>query len=150
MRDYLKALLRHEPESHWQQQLQQQALTLRQASHYFCGLVEVSASDATDVIAPEQLKAFLTAQSDTVVVDVREPHEQSAGALAGYLPQQWPVLEVPLSKLADALIKQQLNVGQTLLLVCRSGNRSLMACKVLGRMGFNKVYNLKGGTALLR
>ena len=146
----VQALLRHEPESHWQQQLQQQALTLRQASHYFCGLVEVSASDATDVIAPEQLSLFLTAQPDTVVVDVREPHEQSAGALAGYLPQQWPVLEVPLSKLADALIKQQLSLGQTLLLVCRSGNRSLMACKVLGRMGFNKVYNLKGGTALLR
>src|SRR5690606_16730779 len=61
----VQALLRHEPESHWQQQLQQQALTLRQASHYFCGLVEVSASDATDVIAPEQLSLFLTAQPDT-------------------------------------------------------------------------------------
>lgn len=146
----VQALLRHEPESYWQHQLQQQALTLRQASHYFCGLVEVSASDATDVIAPEQLGLFLASHPDVLVVDVREPHEQSAGALAGYLPQQWPVLEVPLSKLADALIKQQLNVGQTLLLVCRSGNRSLMACKVLGRMGFNKVYNLKGGTALLR
>ncbi|WP_445766410.1 aminotransferase class V-fold PLP-dependent enzyme [Rheinheimera sp.] len=146
----VRALLLGKPEQDWQWQLQQQAIALQQASSHYCGLVEVSLSDATDVIDPEQLKAFLTAQPDTVVVDVREPHEQSAGALAGYLPQQWPVLEVPLSKLADALIKQQLNLGQTLLLVCRSGNRSLMACKVLGRMGFNKVYNLKGGTALLR
>ena len=144
------ALLQGKPEQDWQWQLQQQAIALQQASSHYCGLVEVSLSDATDVIDPEQLNAFLTAQPDTVVVDVREPHEQSAGALAGYLPQQWPVLEVPLSKLADALIKQQLHLGQTLLLVCRSGNRSLMACKVLGRLGFNKVYNLKGGTALLR
>ncbi len=146
----IQALLQHKTQHEWQAQLQQQAIALQQASSYFCGLVEVSLSDATDVIAPEQLAAFLAQQPDTLVVDVREPHEQSAGALSGYLPQQWPVFEVPLSKLADALINAELKAQQPLLLVCRSGNRSLMACKVLGRMGFTRVYNLKGGTALLR
>lgn len=136
--------------SDWQQQLQQQALSLQQHSQHLCGLVEVSFSDATDVIAPEQLNAFMQQQPELVLVDVREPHEQSAGALAGYLTQAYPVLEIPLSKLADALIKGQLKPQQPLLLVCRSGNRSLVACKVLGRFGFNKVYNLKGGMALLQ
>lgn len=134
----------------WQQHLQQQALSLQQQSQHLCGLVEVSFSDATDVIAPEQLNVFMQQQPELVLVDVREPHEQSAGALAGYLTHAYPVLEIPLSKLADALIKGQLKPQQPLLLVCRSGNRSLVACKVLGRFGFKQVYNLKGGMALLQ
>lgn len=149
----IQALLNNKPAAEWQPQLQQQAVTLQQASSYFCGLVEVSLSDATDVIAPEQLAAFLQQWPQMQVVDVREPHEQSAGALAQYLPPaylaQHKVLEIPLSKLADAVIHRQLYSQQPLLLVCRSGNRSLVACKVLGRLGFKQVFNLKGGTALL-
>ena len=149
----IQALLNNQPQTEWQPQLQQQAVTLQQASSYFCGLVEVSLSDATDVIAPEQLAAFLQQWPQMQVVDVREPHEQSAGALAQYLPAAYlaehSVQEIPLSKLADAVIHRQLHNEQPLLLVCRSGNRSLVACKVLGRLGFKQVFNLKGGTALL-
>lgn len=149
----IQALLTNQPQTEWQPQLQQQAVTLQQASSYFCGLVEVSLSDATDVIAPEQLATFLQQWPQMQVVDVREPHEQSAGALAQYLPAAYlaehSVQEIPLSKLADAVIHRQLNTEQPLLLVCRSGNRSLVACKVLGRLGFKQVFNLKGGTALL-
>jgi cysteine desulfurase len=146
----LKALLRNDNNTDWQQQLQQQAITLQQHSQHLCGLVEVSLTDATDVIAVEQLQQFFLRQPTLQVVDVREPHEQSAGALSQYLPQPYPVWEIPLSKLADAVINQTLEKSQPLLLVCRSGNRSLVACKVLGRLGFSQVFNLKGGTALLR
>lgn len=146
----LQALLHNSADSDWQPQLQQQAITLQQQHQHLCGLVAVSLSDATDVIAPEQLAAFMQQWPDLHIVDVREPHEQSAGALTQYLAQPYPVLEIPLSKLADALLNQLIQPAQPLLLVCRSGNRSLVACKVLGRMGFNKVFNLKGGTALLK
>jgi len=146
----LQSLLQDDTNSDWQQQLQQQAIALQQHNQYLCGLVEVSLSDATDVITVQQLGSFLQQKPDLLIVDVREPHEQSAGALAQYLPVAYPVSEIPLSKLADALLNQRLQPSQPLLLVCRSGNRSLVACKVLGRMGFAQVYNLKGGTALLR
>jgi cysteine desulfurase len=146
----LQALLRDDTDSDWPLQLMQQAITLQQQSQHLCGLVEVSPSDATDVIAVEQLTQFLQQQPALQVIDVREPHEQSAGALAQYLPECCDVLEIPLSKLADALTNSKLVPSQPLLLVCRSGNRSLVACKVLGRLGFNQVYNLKGGTALLQ
>lgn len=146
----LQAMLEDNKQSDWQQQLQQQAITLQMQHEHLCGLVEVSLSDATDVVSSNQLDAFFQRHPGLLVIDVREPHEQSAGALAQYLPQPYPVREIPLSKLADALIKHELQASQPLLLVCRSGNRSLMACKVLGRLGFDQVYNLKGGTALLR
>ncbi|WP_027671590.1 aminotransferase class V-fold PLP-dependent enzyme [Rheinheimera baltica] len=146
----LTGLIEHHHIDSWQQQLQQHAVTLQQHTQHLCGLVEVSPSDATDVIAVEQLETFMLKWPQLQVVDVREPHEQSAGALSQYLPKPYPVLEIPLSKLADALINNVVQPEQPLLLVCRSGNRSLVACKVLGRLGFSQVFNLKGGTALLR
>ncbi|MGI5309568.1 aminotransferase class V-fold PLP-dependent enzyme [Rheinheimera sp. WS51] len=145
----LAELLQELPMEHWQAELRAQAIKLQQVSTYYCGLVEVSYADATDVILPENLSAFLQQEPNTKVIDVREPHEQSAGALSLYLPNDVEILELPLSKLADALINHTLQQQQRLLLVCRSGNRSLVACKVLSRMGFKQVYNLKGGTALL-
>ncbi|CAM3876672.1 aminotransferase class V-fold PLP-dependent enzyme [Rheinheimera salexigens] len=145
----LAQLLQQLPAEQWQSELRAQAIKLQQVSTYFCGLVEVSYADATDVIAPENMAAFLQSKPNAKVIDVREPHEQSAGALSLYLPSNVLVNEIPLSKLADALINAELKPEQPLLLVCRSGNRSLVACKILSTMGFAEVYNLKGGTALL-
>jgi cysteine desulfurase len=145
----LAQLLQDLPAEQWQAELRAQAIKLQQVSTYFCGLVEVSYADATDVIAPENLADFLHSKPNTKVIDVREPHEQSAGALSLYLPTNVVINEIPLSKLADALINAELKAEQPLLLVCRSGNRSLVACKILARLGFAEVYNLKGGTALL-
>jgi rhodanese-related sulfurtransferase len=83
------------------------------------------------------------------VVDVRESYEQSAGQLEHYLPKGVDIQHWPLSRLCDALMSGTLTPDQRLLLVCRSGNRSLVAAKVLNRAGFAEVYNLKGGVAML-
>ncbi len=133
----------------WQQQLNQQTAILQQESHYYCGLVEVAVTDASRVIDIAELASLQQQQPQLQVVDVREPHEQTAGPLQAYLPDNSNVQELPLSKLCDALLNKQLDKKHPLLLVCRSGNRSLLACKVLRRFGFKTVYNLRGGTAML-
>ncbi|KKO49257.1 cysteine desulfurase [Arsukibacterium sp. MJ3] len=142
-------LLAAEPVAQWQRELNAQTAALQQASHYYCGLVEVAPTDASRLIDKAEITALLVQQPALQVVDVREPHEQTAGPLAGYLPATIKVLELPLSKFCDALINQQLDPTRPLMLVCRSGNRSLLACKVLRRFGFNSVYNLSGGMAML-
>ncbi|WP_306521465.1 aminotransferase class V-fold PLP-dependent enzyme [Rheinheimera sp.] len=133
----------------WLETLQQQSLALCQASQYQCGVVEVCWSDAKAVVETADLQDFIQAHPDVVLVDVREPYEQSAGALEPYLPSGTVVQQWPLSRLCDALISGALTSEQQLLLVCRSGNRSLVAAKVLNRAGFTEVYNLKGGFAML-
>ncbi len=138
------------PPAQWQQQLNAQTAVLQQATHYYCGLVEVTPTDASRLIDKTELTRVLLQQPELQVIDVREPHEQTAGPLQAYLPTSTGVLEVPLSKLCDALLRQQLHPAQPLLLVCRSGNRSLLACKVLRRFGFAMVYNLSGGMAMLQ
>ncbi|WP_333608677.1 aminotransferase class V-fold PLP-dependent enzyme [Arsukibacterium sp.] len=143
------AMLAGEPLPCWQASLEAQAQQLQQASSHLCGLVDVTPTDATGLISSTGLADLLTQQPGLQVVDVREPYEQSAGALASYLATCCPILSVPLSALIDALLQQRLQPAQPLLLVCRSGNRSMLAARVLRRLGFESVYNLQGGVALL-
>lgn len=133
----------------WTATLQAQSEQLCAASSYQCGVVEVSWSDAKAVVDAPQVPQFLAEFPQTVVVDVREPYEQSAGQLEHYLPAGVHIQHWPLSRLCDALLSSALTPDQRLLLVCRSGNRSLVAAKVLNRAGFAEVYNLKGGVAML-
>ena len=142
-------VLAGEPAAMWQQQLNIQTAKLQQASHYYCGLVEVTPTDASRLLDISELTEVLTRQPELQVVDVREPHEQTAGPLQQHLPVETEVLAVPLSKLCDALISRKLTPERPLLLVCRSGNRSLLACRVLRRFGYGTVYNLNGGMAML-
>lgn len=145
----VKAILAEQPTAQWQAQLNAQSDMLRQQSHYLCGIVEVCASDAKALVESQQVATLLADDPQLVVVDVREPQEQVAGALEQFLPAHAKIAHWPLSRLVWALMTQQLTTEQRLLLVCRSGNRSLLAAKVLNRLGFVDVYNLKGGTALL-
>jgi cysteine desulfurase len=132
----------------WQDELQRQSVWLQQQAGHFCGVVEVCASDATAVIEKEQIAGLIQHYPDLQIWDVREPHEQAAGALSVYLPDLL-CKEVPLSSLVQQVADQQRSAPAPVLLVCRSGNRSLLAAKVLNRAGFELVFNLKGGVALL-
>lgn len=132
----------------WLSELQRQTDWLHQQAGHFCGVVEVCASDATAVIDKHQIAALRQQYPHLQIWDVREPHEQAAGALSVYLPDL-VVKEIPLSALVQQVADQQTATPQPLLLVCRSGNRSLLAAKVLNRAGFELVFNLKGGVALL-
>ena len=138
-----------QPPGAWLNQLQQQNDALAAQSQYSCGIVEVCWSDAKAVIETSELAGFLQAKPQTVLVDVREPYEQSAGMLQQFIPSGCTVLQLPLTRLCDALMSGALTPAQPLLLVCRSGNRSLVAAKVLSRAGFSEIYNLKGGIAML-
>jgi rhodanese-related sulfurtransferase len=77
------------------------------------------------------------------VVDVREPAEFAAGAIAGSV--NVPLGEVLAEGMA-ALERAGVRAGEhEIVLVCRSGNRSGQACRALaGQLGA-KAHNLAGG-----
>ncbi|WP_445426569.1 aminotransferase class V-fold PLP-dependent enzyme [Alishewanella sp. HL-SH06] len=144
----LQQILAGAEQEQWQQRLNEQSAILQQASTHLCGLVEVSHQDAIALVQPNDLEQLLSTQQITVL-DVREPYEQSAGAVDTYLPVTAEVLQIPLSRLCNAMLQQQLKLDQPLLLICRTGNRSLLAARVLRRLGFKQLWNLQGGVALL-
>lgn len=80
----------------------------------------------------------LRKQMDAVVLDVRRPVEVAAGAVPGQI-------NIDVS---GADFKEKVGVldkGKTYLVYCRSGMRSARACKVMAKMGFESLYNFKGG-----
>ena len=75
---------------------------------------------------------------DTQLVDVREPAELRGGTLPG-------AVNIPLGDLPARI--HELDPDRRVLLLCRSGNRSGYAARMLAQHGFRDVVNLTGGMA---
>jgi len=80
----------------------------------------------------------LMREKNSVVLDVRTPEELNDGAVPGHKMINFfdPSFQQKVAKL---------DKSKTYLVYCRSGNRSGNACKAMGDMGFEKLYNLEGG-----
>ncbi|MBI2910629.1 MAG: MBL fold metallo-hydrolase [Chloroflexi bacterium] len=72
-----------------------------------------------------------------VVLDVREPHEYASGHVPG-------ALSLPQADLASRLA--EVPRDRDVLVVCRSGIRSLRSARFLKGLGYDRVVNLAGGT----
>ena len=70
------------------------------------------------------------------VIDVREPHEVSTGALPDSV-------NIPLAHLPERISSYPLS--SKIAVVCQSGGRSLQASQMLISMGYRNIANLHGG-----
>ncbi len=87
-------------------------------------------------LAPEALKAEMAAGAALVLLDVREPDEFRQGRLPD-------AVHIPLDDLAVRM--GELDREREIVVYCRSGRRSAMACRWLRQAGFPRVRNLAGG-----
>ena len=87
-------------------------------------------------ITPTELSQRLEQGDELVLVDVREPHEWTAGHLdqAQHIPMQ----QIP-GRLAE------LPRDRELVMICRSGARSANVQQYLKQQGYTRVLNLVGG-----
>ena len=75
---------------------------------------------------------------NTVLLDVRTPAETAGGTIDEAIEMDY--------RASDFARKiSELDPNKTYLVYCASGGRSGNTCGELNKMGFNKVYNLKGG-----
>lgn len=87
-------------------------------------------------ILPEEVQSILAEQRPTVeVLDVREHQEVAQGKIPG-------ARHLPLGELLQRL--NELDRAKEYIIVCRSGNRSSLACEWLSERGF-QVKNMTGG-----
>ena len=86
-------------------------------------------------ITPEEVARRLRSGEAVTVVDVREPAEWAAGHIRGSL-------HIPLGHLFLRL--NELDERREIIVVCRSGNRSGLACEMLAARGY-KAVNMAGG-----
>lgn len=71
-----------------------------------------------------------------MLIDVREAWEFKQGHARG-------ARNIPLSQLGQRI--REVPVDRDLLLICRSGHRSLQAAKFLQAQGWERVTNVSGG-----
>ena len=86
-------------------------------------------------VSPATLKSWLDA-GEAVVIDVREPREYASEHIEGSTL-------IPLSSLHPSALPA--HKGQKLVMLCRSGNRSMFACLKLNGAVSAEIYNLDGG-----
>jgi phage shock protein E len=72
-----------------------------------------------------------------VVIDVRTPKEFADGHIAG-------ALNIDYSVIAQEISKANVAKDDTVILYCRSGNRSGIAMNTLKNMGYTKAVNFGG------
>jgi len=94
-----------------------------------------AASDLAETIDAATLER-LKSQPDVVVIDVREPSEYAEAHIPG-------VTLIPLSEVPDRVA--EIPTDKTVILTCRTGNRSGQAATWLRSQGYTDVHNLQGG-----
>src|SRR5438309_10742517 len=76
-------------------------------------------------------------RNEIQIVDVREPYEWEAGHIEG-------AIHIPLAEVMAGREQGKLSTDRSVVLVCRSGNRSELATLMLQARGF-EAHNLEGG-----
>ena len=77
-------------------------------------------------------------EDNMLLLDVREPSETAAGKIA-------KALQIPVSGIDKRIGELEKHRDKHVIVYCKNGTRSGIACKALNKAGFDHVYNLSGG-----
>jgi rhodanese-related sulfurtransferase len=88
-------------------------------------------------VNPLQATAMINHQ-DAVVIDVRPAADYAKGHIIN-------AVNIPATSLTKQLTQLSKYKGKPIIISCRSGAQSSVACKQLIKEGFENVHNLKGG-----
>jgi rhodanese-related sulfurtransferase len=89
-------------------------------------------------ISVDELKARMDAGEKLNLVDVREDNERADFNIGG--------THYRLGRIQNMDVEELENLkDQEVIVYCRSGNRSGMACRMLDQMGFKNTVNVVGG-----
>jgi rhodanese-related sulfurtransferase len=107
-------------------------------------------------ISPQQAWDLLQSNADATLLDVRSTVEYyyvGHPSMAIHIPLKeapdWGIDENFVEKVRSALTNKakevEKNVSQPVLIICRSGKRSMEAAEELNRHGFIEIYNIAEG-----
>lgn len=89
-------------------------------------------------LAPDAFETMLKNDTTVQLVDVRTPDEFQSGHIAGA-----KLINFQSADFAEKIA--QLDKNRPVMVYCAVGGRSANAAKQCSKMGFSKVYDLKGG-----
>jgi len=86
----------------------------------------------------EAYKMIKKARGNLVILDVRNHSEYNLGHL-------YDAVLIPVYELEERISELQEHVNDPIIVYCKAGSRSQIACEILAAHGFTKVYNMLGG-----
>lgn len=92
----------------------------------------VASIDSTELQSRLQVKGV----GKSEFIDVREPHEYQSGHIPGFR-------NLPLGRVQQEA--EGLPKDKEIVVICRSGARSMRAARILKKNGFSNVINVSGG-----
>ncbi len=112
---------------------------------HFNDLIAEALPDVEELF-PWDLEEKIGQASDLILLDVREPQEFDALHIQGSINVPRGVLEQACDWDYDETVPE-LAAGREreIIVICRSGNRSVLAAHTMQRMGFKNVASLKTG-----
>lgn len=97
-------------------------------------------------IFPWDLAILLESEQPPLLIDIREPYEFSAFHLANSLNIPRGILETACDYGYEDTVPELVKArDKHIVLICRSGNRSILAAFVMQLMGYKNVASLKTG-----
>ena len=106
---------------------------------YIATLFIFFTGNAYQNLSPREFYKEIQTKKDVLLIDVRTPMEyKEDGHIKGSKL-------IPIQVFAKFLPNLESYKDKEILVYCRSGSRSSVVSKFLDKMGFKKVYNLKGG-----
>lgn len=89
-------------------------------------------------LSPAMAVKMMNEDEDFVVLDVREASETANGKITN-------AIQIPVGSVVKRIGEIEQHKEKPVLVYCRTGARSAIACNHLTKAGFTKVYNLAGG-----
>jgi len=75
---------------------------------------------------------------EVALLDVREPAETTAGKIS-------KAIQIPVGSVGKRIGELEKHKNKNIIVYCKNGSRSALACSELNKAGFEKVYSLGGG-----
>ena len=108
-------------------------------------IADALASDVTELF-PWDLQEKLEQEPETLLLDIREPDEFDGAHIENSLHVPRGILEQACEWDYAETIPQLVKARQKdVIVICRSGNRSVLAAQTMGLLGFEKAVSLKTG-----
>ena len=97
--------------------------------------------DKIEELSIEELEQMMAMDTSLQILDVREDWERNLDKIS-------PSHHIPLGNLMESVSQSypiELSKEQNLVIYCKAGVRSRMACQALQTIGFKNLYNLSQG-----
>jgi len=108
-------------------------------------LINECLNDVSEIF-PWDLRDLMDAGEDIFILDIREPYEYDALHIQGSLNVPRGILESACDWGYEETVPELAQArDKKIVVICRSGLRSILACWVMKQMGYKDVISLKTG-----